>query len=184
MERGRLRRQDRAMDEEEAWALLERAFCGRLGTVDEEGWPYVVPQLFVVDGRELYFHGTAAYGQTRRNIEADPRVCFEVDEPGPVFPYGEESPCETSVGFESVILFGTCRIVTSREEKIRFYERLMAKYADPAWERPAVWPRLEATTVYAVRVEKVTGKRRPVQVAERWRHLFPQTPAPGARRRR
>lgn len=173
MQRGELRRKDREMPTEEAWAMLSTAFSGRLGTADAEGWPYVVPQLFVVHDSKLYFHTTAARGHTRSNVDANAQVCFEVDQPGVVFPYGERAQCETSVGFESVILFGTCRVVEEREAKIAFYERFMAKYADPEWTRPQVWPQLDATTVYEITVERLTGKRRPVVVADRWKHMFP-----------
>lgn len=173
MPRGELHRKDREMSQEEAWAFLSGAFGGRLGTTDAEGWPYVVPQLFITHEGKVYFHNTAFRGHTRSNIEANARVCFEVDEPGFVFPYSEKAPCDTSVGFESVILFGTCRIIEDRDEKIAFYQRFMAKYADPAWERPEVWPRLDATTVYEITVERLTGKRRPVVIADKWKHLFP-----------
>lgn len=170
---GELRRKDRAMTEEEAWELLTRSFAGRVGTVGPDGWPYVVPQLFIVDEGKLLFHNTAARGHTRTNIEANPQICFEIDVPGPIFPYGEKAPCETSVGYESVILFGTCQIVEDRNEKIQFFERFMAKYSDPTWERPPVWPLLDGTTVYEVNVERITGKRRPVMVTEKWKHMFP-----------
>lgn len=172
MERGEMRRKDREMTTAESWEFLDRAFSGRLGTACADGYPYVVPHLFILHEGVLYFHNTAAHGHTRSNIEANPRVCFEVDEPGFVFPYGEKAPCETSIGFESVILFGTCKIIAQRAEKVAFFERFMAKYADPAWERPNVWPLLDATTVYAVTVERITGKRRPVVIAERWKHQF------------
>jgi uncharacterized protein len=169
-----LRRMDRVMEETEAWQFLTGAFSGNLGTAGPDGWPYVVPQLFIVEAGKLWFHNTAAPGHTRANLAANPRVCFEVDAPGFIFPYGEKAQCETSVGFESVILFGTCRVVEGREEKLAFFERFMAKYADSAWERPNVWPLLDATTVYEVAVEKITGKRRPVVIAEQWKHMFPE----------
>ena len=168
-----LRRADREMSPGDAWRLLERGYVGRLGTADPDGWPYVVPKMFVACDGCVYFHGTTARGHTRSNVEADPRVCFEVDEPGPVFPTGTASQCEISVGFESVILFGTCEVVEDESERMRALERLMAKYADPAWERPPAWSMLEATAVYRIRVERITGKRREMAVAEPWRHLFP-----------
>lgn len=174
MHRGEVRRRDRELTEADAWAFLEQAFACRIGTVDDEGWPYVVPQLFIVHDGKLYFHNTAARGHTRTNLESNPRVCFEADEPGFIFPYGEQAPCETSVGYASVIAFGTARIVTDRAEKVAFFERFMAKYADPAWERPEVWPLLDATTVYEITVERLTAKRRPVVIADKWKHMFPE----------
>ncbi|MDB4895255.1 MAG: putative pyridoxamine 5-phosphate oxidase [Firmicutes bacterium] len=175
MQRGELRRTDRQMTEAESWTFLTSSFSGCIGTVDADGWPYVVPQLFVIHDGKLYFHTTAANGHTRSNILSNPKVCVEADEPGVIFPYGEKAPCETSVGFESVILFGTCEIVTDQAQKVLFFERFMAKYADAAWERPPVWPLLDATTVYEITVARLTGKRRPVVIADKWKHMF-ETP--------
>ncbi|HYG57270.1 MAG TPA: pyridoxamine 5'-phosphate oxidase family protein [Symbiobacteriaceae bacterium] len=173
MHRGELRRKDREMTAEESWSLLAGAYCGRLGTSDAEGWPYVVPKMFVVVDGKIYFHSSQSRGHTRSSVEANPRVCFEVDEPGPVFPSGEDSLCNTSNGFESVITFGTCRLVEDEEHKAKVLYALMAKYADPAWERPDSFPMLAVTAVFEITVERITGKRRPVAVTPRWQHLFP-----------
>jgi uncharacterized protein len=37
---------------------------------------------------ELYFHTTSAKGHLRTNINANPRVCFEMNQPEGVFDYG------------------------------------------------------------------------------------------------
>ncbi|HLY66190.1 MAG TPA: pyridoxamine 5'-phosphate oxidase family protein, partial [Chloroflexota bacterium] len=55
-----VRRADKRMTDDEALAALEAGFCGRLGTVGPDGWPYVVPLLYVwMDGR-IYTHNTKA----------------------------------------------------------------------------------------------------------------------------
>ncbi|HWI65081.1 MAG TPA: pyridoxamine 5'-phosphate oxidase family protein [Symbiobacteriaceae bacterium] len=170
----KLRRTDREMTSEETWSLLNRGYVGRLGIADPDGWPYVVPKMYAVLNGHIYFHGATAQGHTRAGVAANPRVCFEVDEPGPVFPTGTQGQCETSVGFESVILFGTCSEVTDEAEQLAALDALMIKYAHPAWERPQTYaPMLKATVVFKIAVERVTGKRRPVTVAEQWRHMFP-----------
>lgn len=168
----KMRRADRAMSPDETWRLLEKGYVGRLGTAGQDGWPYVVPRVYVAYDGCVYFHSTTAHGHTRRNVEANPKVCFEVDEPGPIFPTGDSEQCETSVGYESVILFGTCALVEDEAERMTCLRALMTKYADPKWERPDAWPMLGATAVYKIVVERITGKRRPVTVAEQWRHLF------------
>ena len=175
MPRGELRRKDRAMCDEDCWRLLERAFCGRLGTADADGWPYIVPKLFVVDGASIYFHGATARGHMQANLEDNPRVCFEVDEPGPVFPSGEGSQCDTSNAFQSVIVFGTCSLVEDHEQKLRALRLLMRKYADPAWERPDTFPSLDETAVYEVAVERMTGKRRSLAVAGQQQDTSPRS---------
>ena len=169
-----LRRTDREMSAEETRRLLENGYVGRLGTADPDGWPYVVPKMYALYNGFIYFHGTTARGHTRTAVEANPKVCFEVDQPGPVFPTGTQSQCETSVGYDSAVAFGTCTLVEDDAEKIAFLERLMAKYADPAWVQPAVWTTLDATAVFKITVERMTGKHRPITVAGQWRHLFPE----------
>ncbi|HYF90832.1 MAG TPA: pyridoxamine 5'-phosphate oxidase family protein [Symbiobacteriaceae bacterium] len=168
-----LRRTDREMSAEDSQRLLENGYVGRLGTADPDGWPYVVPKMYALCNGFIYFHGTTARGHTLTTIEANPKVCFEVDQPGPVFPTGTQSQCDTSVSFESVIAFGTCTLVADDAEKIIALKAMMAKYADPAWERPSGWPMLGATAVFRIEVDRMTGKRRPMAVAEPWRHLFP-----------
>jgi len=170
---GELRRKDRQMDDADTWRLLETTEVGRLGLVDPQGWPYVLPLSFVVDDHRIYFHKTTAPGHMRVAVDANPQVCFEVDRPGPVFPSGVRGPCDTSVAYESAIAFGRCELVADRAEKLRILGLLMAKYADPSWERPDTWPLLDQTAVFAVTVERVTGKRRPLTVADPWRHQFP-----------
>ncbi len=154
-----VRRADKLMPEAEAQSVLEQGFCGRLGTVGEDGYPYVVPLLYVWLDGEIWTHNTRAVGHLRRNVNHEPRVCFEVDAPGQVFPYGRFE-CDTSVSYRSVIAFGRIRVVEDSEAKARFCSALMAKYGNAEWDRPRdVFPRLDQITVYAITLERVTGKQ-------------------------
>ena len=100
-----LRRTDHLMKDDEARATLARGFSGRLATVGSDGYPYCVPLLYVVMDGAIFLHNTAARGHLRLNVEHEPRVCFQIDEPGEVFPYGRFE-CDTTVAFQSVIVFG------------------------------------------------------------------------------
>jgi len=42
-----MRRTDRSTSDEDARQMLRTGFCGRLATVGADGWPYVVPLLYV-----------------------------------------------------------------------------------------------------------------------------------------
>jgi uncharacterized protein len=119
-------------------------------------------------------HNTAAQGHLRANVEHESRVCFELDEPGEVFAYGRFE-CDSSVAYRSVIAFGRIRVVDNRAEKQRFCEALLAKYQRPEWELPEAsrpkgfFPRLDMITVYAIAIERITGKETPLPLpAERW----------------
>ena len=175
-----IRRTDKQMADERARETLARGYAGRLGTVGPDGWPYVVPLLYVYRDGEIWVHNAAARGHLRESVEHEPRVCFEVDEPGEVFPYGRFE-CDSSVAYRSVILFGRIRIVKDRAIKQRFCEALMDKYAKPDASRPkGFFPRLDQITVYAIAVERMSGKENMLPaVSEQWPALD-RTKSPNA----
>jgi uncharacterized protein len=164
-----MRRTDRAMTPERSWKMLADASSGRLATVSADGSPYCVPLLCVCMDGKLYLHTTSARGHLRVNVEREARVCFEVDEANGVFDYGRFE-CDSGLAFQSVILFGTIRIVNERERKQRFCEALMAKYGNPETSRPKkFFPRIDAITVYEITVERITGKEQALPpVSEQW----------------
>ncbi len=162
-----LRRIDKQMPDERLRTFLQNGYCGRLATIGVDGWPYIVPLLYVLKEGEVWVHNSRTLGHLRANVEHDPRICFEVDEPGEVFPYGRYE-CDTSVAYRSAVVFGRIRIVEEREQKQTFFEAFMAKYADSRWDRPqSLFPRLDQVTVYAIRIERMTGKEAALPAAEK-----------------
>jgi uncharacterized protein len=157
--RGQLRRADKIMTPEEVDAFLQGAFCGRTATIGEDGYPYVVPNLFVWHEGAVYLHTTRQPGHFAANVKHCSKVSFEVDEPGEVFPYGNIE-CDTSVSYRSVIVFGHIRVVDREDDAAAFFTRFMTKYAPAdSWGREiGSFPRLRATIVYAITPDVVTGK--------------------------
>jgi nitroimidazol reductase NimA-like FMN-containing flavoprotein (pyridoxamine 5'-phosphate oxidase superfamily) len=164
-----VRRTDRQLDEARTRETLERGFCGRLATIGADGYPYCLPLLYLLMDGKLYVHGTIAKGHLRLNVEHDDRVCFEIDEPGEIFPYGRFE-CDSSTAYRSVILFGRIRVIDDRPVKERFCQALMAKYGNADWDRPKnFFPRLDLIAVYEIAIERITGKENPLPVAaQRW----------------
>ncbi len=164
-----VRRADRVMTSERSLETVERGFSGRLATVSEDGQPYCVPLLYVWMDRQIYVHGTSARGHLRANIEREPRVCFEVDEPSDVFDYGRFE-CDSGLSYRSVILFGKIQVVDDTAVKQRFCEALMAKYRRAESDRPQnFFPRIDLIAVYAIAIERMTGKEQALpDVSERW----------------
>lgn len=164
-----VRRADKVMSDERARDLIASAYCGRLGTVGPDGWPYVVPLLYIWTNGEIWVHNTRARGHLRENVDHDPRVCFEIDEAGAIFPYGRFE-CDTSVEYRSVVVFGQIRIIREEVGKTAFFDALMEKYADPGWDRAkGFYPRLAEVTVYAITIERMSGKETPLPASsERW----------------
>jgi nitroimidazol reductase NimA-like FMN-containing flavoprotein (pyridoxamine 5'-phosphate oxidase superfamily) len=164
-----IRRADRLMSDQRALEVLAQGYSGRLATVGEDGFPYCVPLLYLWLDGELYLHTTSARGHLRANVEHEQRVCFELDEQEGVFDYGRFE-CDSGLAYRSVCLFGRIRIVEDRTVKQRFCEALMAKYGKPETVRPKnFFPRLDAITVYAVAVERITGKEMAMPpLSEQW----------------
>jgi nitroimidazol reductase NimA-like FMN-containing flavoprotein (pyridoxamine 5'-phosphate oxidase superfamily) len=164
-----LRRADRVMSNERAWEMLGSAFCARLATISEDGSPYCIPLLHILMDGEVYVHTCSARGHFRANVEREPRVCFELDEPDEVFDYGRFE-CDSGLAYRSVILFGKIRIIEDKAAKQRFCEALMAKYGKPDTGRPkGFFPRIDIISVYAISVERMTGKEMALPaLSEQW----------------
>ena len=175
-----MRRKDRETSRSEVESLLQQATRANFATVGPDGQPYVVPNLFVYAEDKIYLHTANAAGHFRSNVEHSERISFAVTEAGQIFPYGEFE-CDTSASYLSVIGFGTLGIVADEAEKARFFDRRLAKYGDPAWNRPkGFYPRLPDVTVYCIEPERTTGKKGPLlRPGEQW-PARNQTKSPGA----
>ncbi|MGA7325832.1 MAG: pyridoxamine 5'-phosphate oxidase family protein [Rhodomicrobium sp.] len=175
-----IRRQDLVMTPERTLDTLERGFCGRLSTIGADGYPYCVPLLYVWMDEKIYVHNAGVRGHLRTNVEREPRVCFEVDEPGQVYAYGRFE-CDASVSYRSVIVFGRAHIVEPQGIKQRFFEMLMAKYEKRDLGQPkGFFPRLNQITCYAVTIERMTGKEIPLpDISMQWPQ-FDRTKSPKA----
>ncbi len=162
---GEIRVSDRAMSNKDAAALLQRALVGRIGTVDSEGIPYVVPLNFVYAHRRrrIHLHIGRQPGHLASNLAFSPKVCFEVDEPGPLIATGETA-CETDQAYESVICFGYAQVVPDERERTRIARLFLRKYIDQgmpgrSYKRGLLLMSIaDFVTVY---VDVMTGKRRP-----------------------
>jgi hypothetical protein len=157
------------MSREEIDEVLRRGVCGRLGTLGTDGFPYVLPMLYVWNGDEIFWHCGVGAGQLLTNISARDQVCFEVDEPGDVFGYGRFE-CDSSLAYASVIAIGRLRPVENPTGKEEFCTRLMLKYGSEIEGRPkGVFPRLAAIRVYAIEAQRLTGKfSRLPELEQRW----------------
>jgi len=175
-----MRRAQRLMPDADARRVLEGGFCGHLATVDAAGQPYVTPLLYVVLDGEILVHNTAARGHLRDNVEAGGKACFEMAQPGEVFAYGRFE-CDTGMAYQSVVAFGAIRVVDDRPRKMRFCEALMAKYHPADLGRAkGSFPRLDAITVYAIAIERLTGKACELPAAEQLWPTVDRTATPNA----
>lgn len=152
------RRDDKEMSQTECWALVEGSYCGRVATTSADGQPYITPLLHVVLDAAIWVYTTSAQGHLARNIGQVCQACFEVDRPGAVHPNGRFQ-WDTGLSYASVLAFGELAPVRQVANRARFFDALMAKYANEGWRRPAsFYPHIDHVTVFRLSVERLSGK--------------------------
>lgn len=149
-----LRRLDRAMPEDEALKLLEKAEYGLLSTVSPDGSPYGVPVNYCMLEDGLYFH-CALEGRKLENLFHEPRVSFCV--------VGDTEVVagQFATRYESVIVSGVAEEVFA-DEKQRGLEGLLHKYYADCFTKGLRYIETEGnlTKVFRVRIEMISGKVR------------------------
>jgi nitroimidazol reductase NimA-like FMN-containing flavoprotein (pyridoxamine 5'-phosphate oxidase superfamily) len=157
--RGQMFRAKRQMPDTDARDFLRERMTAHVGTRDANGWPYVVPLVYIYEeGDLLYLHTGAHQGHFLTNVQRDPRICVEVSEIGPLHK-GKRFACESALVYSSVIVFGSVRILYhDREKKAWFLDRLLAKHGDPSWNFEPGYPLLDQIILYEQKIEILTGK--------------------------
>jgi uncharacterized protein len=149
-----MRRKEREIKEREAIdAIIRECRVCRLGLTDGNQ-PYVVPLSFGYDGESLYFHGASA-GRKIDILRANNRVCFELDILDGLRPSDEG--CRWSVGYRSVIGFGTAELVETHDAKRTMLAVIMAQYSDGSFSFSD--EAVQRTTVIKVHIDSITGKQ-------------------------
>ena len=152
-----MRRKDRERDAEFAREVIDRSGHGVVSFCGEGGEPYCVPLSLVRIGDELYFH-CAREGRKLDLLRRNPRVCV-------CFVGRDEPAAEDAVFttyFQSAVAEGTAYEVTDPERKIRALRALCGKLTPGGmgeFDR-AVEKSLAVTAVWAIRMERLTGKEK------------------------
>ena len=148
-----IRRKDRAMKtSREMEILLEETAIGRLALTTKDG-PYVVPVNYLFFEGNIYFH-SALSGRKIESIQADPLVCFLVDQVGPQVLW--EQSCGISQIYKSVICFGKAEFVEDPIEKRTILERLVKKYVPNSHRVDD--QNVRATALVKIVIETMSGK--------------------------
>ena len=149
-----IRRNDREIDEQDARQLLNRGEYGVLSTVGPDGLPYGVPLSYVLRGAEIYFH-SAPEGRKIENLSPGAQASFCV------VGATEVQPEMFSTRYESAIVCGEVHELLG-EEKLRALGWLVQKYSPDFREQgdEYITDAHTRTRVFALRVRRITGKRR------------------------
>ena len=149
-----MRRIDRAITEEDARALLNKAEYGVLSTVTEDGKPYGVPLNFCVIDCCLYFH-CADEGQKIDNIKHNGDVSFCVVGNTTILPE------KFGTKYESVMASGEAEEVFDLNRQAAL-EGLLHKYSPEFMDKGIEYidSLKEKTRVFKITVNTLTGKAR------------------------
>lgn len=67
--------------------LLQGTFTGKLGTINKDGKPHVVPIWYTLDEQENIVFNTGGESVKAKNIKLDNNVCLCVDDQTPLYSF-------------------------------------------------------------------------------------------------
>jgi len=110
--------------------LLSSQQTGRISSIDENGFPQIIPMNFVFINDAVYMHSHIR-GEKLDNIKRNQKVGFEVDKSLEFLPSYFSDPTDASLAdtlYISVVMKGNASIVLDKEEKTIALNGLMEKY--------------------------------------------------------
>ena len=151
---------------EEMEQILREEVLGYLGLAGD-GQPYVVPLNYAYAAGKILFH-CALTGQKLDAIRRNPRVCFTVGRQIGEVRDHTGAPCH--VDSDSVICYGTARIVNDLEERAAAINSFNRSFRPRADDVPM--DRVKNCGVVEITVSEMTGRRERARKRTLWRHVF------------
>jgi len=131
--------------------FLDLEHVGRIASIDENGFPQIIPMNFVFLNDAIYMHSHTK-GEKLDNIKRNKKVGFEVDRELEFLPSYFEDPKDASLAdtlYISVVIKGTGSIVEDRNEKTLALNGLMKKY-QPEGRYDPLKPEMEVVDEVAI----------------------------------
>ena len=146
-----VRRQDRLLDFNRAFELLNNNEYGFLALGGDEG--YGLPINFVLADDCIYFH-CAPEGEKLNRISKNNKACFCT------VGYTNPLPSKFSTEYESVMVFGKIEIVTDDGERMKALEYIIDKYSPEFKEKGKMYAgkSFGRTAILRIDIERVSGK--------------------------
>jgi len=142
--------------------ILKTATIGRLGTIGNDGFPYITPVNYAYWQDAIYFH-CAKEGEKLDNIRRDARVCFEIDLPLAYLDtqYDSSMPsCSVTQFYQSIIIRGMAELVEEREQKVGALNALMQAH-EPCSDTTFITedtPAVALCSVVCIKIKSLTCK--------------------------
>ena len=110
--------------------FLSSQQTGRVSSIDENGYPQIIPMNFVFINEAIYMHSHIR-GEKLDNIRRNQKVGFEVDKSLEFLPSYFSDPTDASLAdtlYISVVMKGNGSIISDKEEKTIALNGLLKKY--------------------------------------------------------
>jgi nitroimidazol reductase NimA-like FMN-containing flavoprotein (pyridoxamine 5'-phosphate oxidase superfamily) len=133
----------KALNESEAWAVINASRMGHLGCIDGDE-PYVVPINYLVEDGRIYSHSLP--GRKISALRAHPRACLQVDQ------------ILNDFHWQSAIAFGSYEEVNDDLRRTIVLRELLDRFpeltpVESHLAREGEWE----VVVFCLRIDKVTG---------------------------
>ena len=142
--------------------FLDKEHIGRIATIDQNGYPQVIPMNFVFLNDVIYMHSHTK-GEKLENVTRNDKVGFEVDRELEFLPSYFEDPKDASLAdtlYISVVIKGKGKIVNDKQEKTNALNGLMKKY-QPEGRYEPISPKmhvLDEVAIIKVMPDSMHGK--------------------------
>jgi len=131
--------------------FLDKEHVGRIASIDENGYPQIIPMNFVFLDDVIYLHSHTK-GEKLENVTRNEKVGFEVDRELEFLPSYFEDPKDASLAdtlYISVVIKGKGEIVKDRNEKTNALNGLLKKY-QPEGKYEPISPEMEVLDEVAI----------------------------------
>ena len=157
-------------DRDEMERILREEDIGHLALAGDDS-PYVVPLNYTYSNGRILFH-CALEGKKLDLIGKNPKVCFEVSRQ-------EGHPAEHAgdlcdAPFESVICYGSARIVDDLQERRELLNEFQERFGTPDKPRaPITEERASKCGAVEITISQMTGRARSGKDKAEWRWEAP-----------
>src|SRR5947209_1252978 len=145
-------------DRESIHRVLDRGQIAHISFISD-GQPYCIPTLYARVAEEVLIHGSSASRMLKRLAAGAPTCVTVTILDGWVL---ARSALETSANYDSIVLLGSFRQISSEEEKLAALKAFMDGVLPGRWEevRPPSRQELKGTAILALAIDEASVKTR------------------------
>lgn len=167
--------------------LLDSQYVAHVGFIDPDiNAPFVIPMGFARDGNRILIHGSTG-SRIMMSIAKGIDLCVTVTQLNAIVV--ARSAFNSSMNYESVMIFGKARVLNEDEKEIAL-ELITSKLVPGLWEygRPMTKKESAATLIVELSLDKVSAKARTGEPSDDdedvslplWAGILPLTTSVGA----